>query len=136
MAHARAPARILLVDTIGELSAWWGASHIAFVGGSFGERGGQNMIEPAAYGAAVLFGPHVWNFKDTASILIGEGAAVQLPDADALGREVVCLMFVAIHRVILTVAVVALVAGNSLSTFASSRLSYTGKHQLYDTKDA
>src|SRR5207244_156811 len=37
---------LLLIDTIGELSAWWGAAHIAFVGGSFGMRGGQNMIEP------------------------------------------------------------------------------------------
>ena len=50
-------ARILLVDAIGELGAWWGTAAIAFVGGSLGKRGGQNMIEPAAYGAAVSFGP-------------------------------------------------------------------------------
>ena len=37
---------------------------MAFVGGSFGDRGGQNMIEPAAYGAAVSFGPNTWNFRD------------------------------------------------------------------------
>ena len=57
---------IVLVDTIGELGALWGLADVAFVGGSLdGQRGGQNMIEPAAYGAAVVFGPHVWNFKDT-----------------------------------------------------------------------
>ncbi len=56
--------RILLVDAVGELAAWWGTAHIAFVGGSLGNRGGQNMIEPAAYGAAVSFGPNTWNFRD------------------------------------------------------------------------
>ena len=45
---------LILVDTIGELAALWGLADVAFVGGSLdGQRGGQNMIEPAAYGAAV-----------------------------------------------------------------------------------
>src|SRR5688500_13543644 len=52
------PFRILLVDTIGELSAWWGTATIGFVGGSLGSRGGQNMVEPAAYGVATCFGPN------------------------------------------------------------------------------
>lgn len=70
-------ATVLLVDTIGELSAWWGMADLAFVGGSFGNRGGQNMLEPAAYGAAVCFGPHTWNFKEVVSRLREvEGAAV------------------------------------------------------------
>ncbi|MCL2305301.1 MAG: 3-deoxy-D-manno-octulosonic acid transferase, partial [Planctomycetaceae bacterium] len=42
--------RVLLVDCVGELGAWWGVSKIAFVGGSMGSRGGQNMLEPAAFG--------------------------------------------------------------------------------------
>jgi 3-deoxy-D-manno-octulosonic-acid transferase len=68
---------ILLVDTVGELAAWWGTATIAFVGGSFGDRGGQNMIEPAAYGAAVSFGPNTRNFRDVvASLLAAEGAVV------------------------------------------------------------
>ncbi|HZU37893.1 MAG TPA: 3-deoxy-D-manno-octulosonic acid transferase, partial [Gemmataceae bacterium] len=54
---------VVLMDTIGELGALWGLADIAFVGGSLdGKRGGQNMIEPAGYGAAVVFGLHVWNF--------------------------------------------------------------------------
>lgn len=56
--------RILLVDTIGELGAWWGTATIGFVGGTFGSRGGQNMLEPAAYGVATCFGPNTWNFRD------------------------------------------------------------------------
>jgi 3-deoxy-D-manno-octulosonic-acid transferase len=76
-------ARVLLVDTIGELAAWWGTARIAFVGGSLGSRGGQNMIEPAAYGAAVSFGPNTRNFRDTVQRLLGENAAVVVRD----GRE-------------------------------------------------
>ena len=75
---------ILLVDTVGELSAWWGATHIAFVGGSFGTRGGQNMLEPAAYGAAVSFGPNTRNFRDIVAALLNARAAVVVNDAAQL----------------------------------------------------
>ena len=55
---------------------------MAFVGGSLdGKRGGQNMIEPAAYGAAVVFGPHVWNFKERSTRLLEHQAAIQVQDA-------------------------------------------------------
>lgn len=68
---------ILLVDTIGELGAWWGTATIGFVGGSFGSRGGQNMLEPAAYGVATCFGPNTWNFRDIVGQLLAvEGAKV------------------------------------------------------------
>ena len=72
--------RILLVDVVGELGAWWGTSHIAFVGGSMGRRGGQNMIEPAAYGAAVSFGPNTWNFRDIVAAMLEREAAVVVRD--------------------------------------------------------
>ena len=72
----------MLVDTLGELSAIWGLADVAFVGGSMdGQRGGQNMIEPAAFGAAVVFGPHVWNFRDTVDRLLDAQAAIQIQDA-------------------------------------------------------
>jgi 3-deoxy-D-manno-octulosonic-acid transferase len=69
-------ARVLLVDVVGELGAWWGAAQIAFVGGSMGQRGGQNMIEPSAYGAAVSFGPNTWNFRDVVAQLLERQAAI------------------------------------------------------------
>lgn len=78
------PWQVLLVDTVGELGAWWGTAQIAFVGGSFGDRGGQNMIEPAAYGAAVSFGPNTWNFRDIAAALLARDAAVVVADGKAL----------------------------------------------------
>jgi len=84
---------VILGDSMGELGAIWGLADIAFVGGSLdGKRGGQNMIEPAAYGSAVLFGPHTWNFKDTVVSLLMQNAAVQVPDAAALQPEVRALL--------------------------------------------
>jgi 3-deoxy-D-manno-octulosonic-acid transferase len=78
-------ARVLLVDATGELAWWWGTAAIAFVGGSLdGKRGGQNMLEPAAYGAAVSFGPHTRNFKDEVARLLAADAAVVVADGDDL----------------------------------------------------
>jgi 3-deoxy-D-manno-octulosonic-acid transferase len=78
------PFRILLVDTVGELSAWWGTATIGFVGGSLGSRGGQNMIEPAAYGVATCFGPNTQNFRDIVQMLVREHAAAVVQNGDEL----------------------------------------------------
>jgi len=84
---------VILGDTMGELSAIWGLADVAFVGGSLdGKRGGQNMIEPSAYGAAVLFGPHTWNFKRTVADLLACEAAIQAQDAATLETAVLRLL--------------------------------------------
>jgi 3-deoxy-D-manno-octulosonic-acid transferase len=71
----------------------WGLADIAFVGGSLdGKRGGQNMIEPAAFGAAVTFGPHVWNFAETARRLVHVGGAYQVNDAREVEEVVLRLL--------------------------------------------
>jgi 3-deoxy-D-manno-octulosonic-acid transferase len=75
---------VRLLDTIGELSACWGLADIAFVGGSFGNRGGQNMIEPAAWGAAVTFGPNTWNFRDVVQIFRDSQTCSQVNSPDEL----------------------------------------------------
>lgn len=75
---------IRLLDTLGELAACWGLADIAFVGGSLTNRGGQNMIEPAGYGAAVLFGPNTWNFKDITESLLSCNAARVIHGPDEL----------------------------------------------------
>jgi len=77
-------ARVLLIDVVGELGAWWGTSRIAYVGGSLGRRGGQNMIEPAAYGSAISFGPNTWNFKDVVQLLLGKQAAIVVKNEEEL----------------------------------------------------
>jgi 3-deoxy-D-manno-octulosonic-acid transferase len=76
---------VLLVDTIGDLSAVWGLADVAFVGGSLVPgRGGQNMMEPVAYGASVLFGPYTSNFRETVERLLERGGARQVADAEEL----------------------------------------------------
>jgi 3-deoxy-D-manno-octulosonic-acid transferase len=69
---------------MGELAAWWGTASIAFVGGSLTKRGGQNMIEPAAYGAAVSFGPHTHNFRDVARMMLDSQAAQLVRDGEQM----------------------------------------------------
>jgi len=76
--------RVLLVDSVGELGGWWGTAAIGFVGGSLSTRGGQNMIEPAAYGVAVSFGPNTQNFRDVVAALLADDAAVEVQDGDGL----------------------------------------------------
>lgn len=82
------PSAVILIDTIGELGAWWGLTKIGFVGGSFGSRGGQNMLEPAAYGVATCFGPKTWNFRDIVSQLLTADGAVVVNDREELEQFV------------------------------------------------
>jgi len=80
------PPAVLLLDTVGELGAAWSLADVGFTGGSLdGKRGGQSMIEPAGYGVPVVFGPHVWNFRDAAKRLVEVGGAVMVKTADELG---------------------------------------------------
>ena len=75
---------VLLVDTIGELRWWWGLADLALVGGSFGSRNGQNMLEPAAYGANVAFGPKTLNFRAIVELLRQTDAAKQIDSLDQI----------------------------------------------------
>ena len=74
----------MLVDVVGELGAWWGRADIAYVGGSMGSRGGQNMIEPAAYGCPVSFGPKTKNFRDVVQLLLAREAAIIVADGEQM----------------------------------------------------
>lgn len=91
--------QVLLLDTLGELSACWGLAQIAFVGGSLTCRGGQNMIEPAGFGAAVLFGPNTWNFKDVVELLLSHEAAIVVRTAAELTLRVEELLSDSARRV-------------------------------------
>ena len=71
---------ILIVDVIGELKYWWGIANAAYVGGSMGRRGGQNMMEPAGFGVPVSFGPNTSNFRNVVEQLLNASAAVQVND--------------------------------------------------------
>jgi len=76
-------ARVVVLDSIGELARAYRLATVVFVGGSFTTRGGQNILEPAAQGRPVLFGPHMENFKDSVGVLVGRGG-LQVKDPDNL----------------------------------------------------
>ncbi len=79
------PAPVIVLDTIGELVRAYQLATVVFVGGSFGRRGGQNILEPAACGKPVLFGPRMENFQDSVQVLVGRGG-LQVKDPVALLR--------------------------------------------------
>ena len=60
-----AETQIYVADTLGELGLFYRAAPFAFVGGSLVPHGGQNPLEPARLGTAVLTGPHTANFAET-----------------------------------------------------------------------
>jgi 3-deoxy-D-manno-octulosonic-acid transferase len=81
----RSRGQVVVLDTIGELSRAYRLATLVFVGGSFTTRGGQNILEPAAQGRPVLFGPHMENFHDSVQVLVGRGG-IQVNDPDHLQR--------------------------------------------------
>ena len=75
---------VLLIDTLGELSAFLGLADAAFIGGSLVPRGGHNPIEAAAWGCAVMTGPHVINFATIVRDMERGGAIRVVDDENEL----------------------------------------------------
>ena len=91
---APAPARfdVLVLDVMGVLPDLYAASDLVFVGGSLVRRGGHNVLEPAALGRPVLFGPHMENFRAAAEALTAAGAGFVARDGEELGNLLVRLL--------------------------------------------
>jgi 3-deoxy-D-manno-octulosonic-acid transferase len=85
-------AEILLLDTIGELAGVFELGDVVFVGGSLVPTGGHNLLEPAYWGKAILFGPHMHNFRDIAARFLEAGAAVKVGSAEELGQATLDLL--------------------------------------------
>lgn len=75
-----ANARIILIDSIGELRAAYALADVAFVGGSVAALGGHNVLEPASQGVCVITGPHMNNFAAIMMAFLARDAIVQLPN--------------------------------------------------------
>ncbi len=75
---------VYIADTLGELGLVYRLASIVFMGGSLVTHGGQNPIEPIRLGAAVLHGPHVWNFAELYAALDAARGAESVADEEAL----------------------------------------------------
>ncbi|WP_008293293.1 lipid IV(A) 3-deoxy-D-manno-octulosonic acid transferase [Congregibacter litoralis] len=78
---------LLLLDSLGELSALFGVADLAVIGGSFIDRGGHNPLEAAAWGIPVLCGPSMFNFEDITVRLSTAGALQRCADEHELLRQ-------------------------------------------------
>ncbi|HIJ70824.1 MAG TPA: 3-deoxy-D-manno-octulosonic acid transferase [Planctomycetes bacterium] len=79
---------VILGDTMGDLTKFYSLAKIVFVGRSLVPMGGSDMMESAALGKCTIFGPHTFNFKQTADELLKAGGAVRVNNADELSGTV------------------------------------------------
>jgi len=84
-----ADASVFIGDTLGELPLFYAASDVAFVGGSLVQEGGHNMLEPAALGIPVIFGPYVHDVAEISERLTQAGAGRKVDNKIELGAAVV-----------------------------------------------
>lgn len=75
---------IFILDTIGRLMDFYNIADIVFVGGSFIKKGGHNILEPASFGKPVIFGPHMFNFRDIASLFLENKASLLVRNKEEL----------------------------------------------------
>jgi 3-deoxy-D-manno-octulosonic-acid transferase len=87
-----AATNIYIADTVGELGLVYRLAPVVFIGGSLIRHGGQNPIEPAKLGAAILHGPHVWNFAEIYAALDQARGAETVADANKLIAALAALM--------------------------------------------
>lgn len=77
---------IYIADTFGELPAFISGALFVIMGGGFAKKGGQNILEVAQQGKAVIFGPHMDNFRDEVQLFLQQQAGVCAESEDELGK--------------------------------------------------
>jgi 3-deoxy-D-manno-octulosonic-acid transferase len=83
---------VLVVDTTGELMSFYAAADVVFVGKSLCEHGGQNPIEPALFGKAIVVGPNMENFPSVMDDFLSAGALRQVADFQTLEKTIAELL--------------------------------------------
>ena len=79
---------VFILDTIGQLVSFYAVSDIVFVGKSLVNKGGQNILEPAFFAKPILFGPHMFNFREITALYLANQAAVMVKDEEELSRKI------------------------------------------------
>ena len=110
---------VVVLDTVGELATLFQTATVVFLGGSLVSAGGHNVLEPAAWGKPVVFGPHMENFAEIATLFLANRAACQIRSADALETALSTLLGDPVQRAALGAAARALVVANRGATSRS-----------------
>jgi 3-deoxy-D-manno-octulosonic-acid transferase len=84
----RSGERIVLIDVIGELFKVYSLATVVFCGGSLVPKGGQNILEAAAWGKVVLYGVHMDDFRDELALVEEAGAGIAVANGEALFTEI------------------------------------------------
>lgn len=103
---------VIILDTIGELAQLYQVATAVFVGGSLVDQGGHNILEPAVFGKAIVFGPYMQNFAEIARAFVENGAAVQIRSGRELEQALLDLLTDPVRRARLGAAARALVEAN------------------------
>ncbi len=77
---------VIIVDTIGELATLYCMATVVIIGGSFIPHGGQNPLEAIYYRKPVVFGPHMFNFREITGEILENGAGVQVEKGEELTK--------------------------------------------------
>ncbi len=85
-------ASVIVVDEIGHLFCLYGLARVAFVGGSLIPKGGQNLLEPAAWGVPVLYGPYTSNFEEARGLLEDKGGGQVVRSSEDLTKTVLAVL--------------------------------------------
>lgn len=88
--EAKSP--VFILDSIGQLMRYYSIADIVFVGGSLVRKGGHNILEPASLGRPVLFGPHMFNFRDISGLFLENNAAIMVCDPSELAGKLMALL--------------------------------------------
>jgi 3-deoxy-D-manno-octulosonic-acid transferase len=103
---------VVVLDTIGELAQLYQVATAVFVGGSLVDQGGHNIIEPAVFGKAIVFGPYMQNFAEIARAFVENDAAIQIRTPRELEHALLGLLNDPVRRARLGAAARALVEAN------------------------
>ena len=79
---------IFILDTIGQLLSFYAIADIVFIGGSLIKKGGHNILEPAYFSKPILFGPHMFNFREITDLFLAEGAARMISGQAELAKGI------------------------------------------------
>ena len=109
-------AAVVVLDTVGELATLYQVATVVFLGGSLVPAGGHNVIEPAAWGKPIIFGPYMQNFAEIADLFLTNQAARQIESPEALEPALTDLLGDPVRRAALGAAARALVETNRGAT--------------------